>query len=312
MFGLSHWQGSVIQHRYLRSWRQVWELQLGRRTTARQAVVDYLRGKKLLLVMDNYEHLLAGADLVDEILQQDSHVKVLVTSRQRLNFQSERLFVVEGLPHASPSADTTRQEADPAVRLFLDRAERIAYFVAEAGNLPQIQRICQLVEGFPLGIELAAALVSFMPLTEIVAELANNVDILSTSLHDYPDRHRSLRAVFESSWALLRVQEQQVLARLAVFRGGFDWSAAQAVARATSPDMASLVNKSLLRLNHATAQRAGRYEMHELLRTYAAERMIDREEIATTHATYFAEFVHGREAALKSRGQKTGIERNQA
>lgn len=286
-------------------------LQFGGNTTARQAVIHYLQDKNMLLVMDNHEHLPVDLALFEEILQPGWRVKVLTTSRQKLNLQLERVFELEGLPHTSPSIHSTQAMVDPAVELFLERTERISQLVADTNNLALIQRICQLVEGFPLGIELAAALASFMPLNEIATELARNLDILSATLTDPPnpllDRHQSLRAAFETSWKLLRAQEQQVLSRLAIFRGGFDWQAVQAVAHPAGAELAALVNKSLLRLRHNTSHGVSRYEIHELLRQYAAEQMSDQDEVAAVHASYFADFVQKRECALMNDGQKIAL-----
>ncbi len=174
------------------------------RTALRQQLIDYLRSKTILLVLDNYEHLLADAALVDELLTHAPGVKLVVTSRIRLNFQKEWLYELAGLPYQPPArrgqvAVPVALDEEGAVRLFLDRVQRIGHFVSSVENLAQVQRICQLVEGYPLGIELAAALVTTMPLADIVQEIEQGLDILTTSMGDMPDRHRSLRVVFDSS-----------------------------------------------------------------------------------------------------------------
>ncbi|MFN8441628.1 MAG: tetratricopeptide repeat protein [Caldilineaceae bacterium] len=277
-------------------------------STPRQGLLDYLHSKQLLLVLDNYEHLMSDALLVDEILQNANGVKIVVTSRERLNFQKEWVYELSGLPFPAPQRSrqpltngAAANEGDPpgAVQLFLDRAHRFSHFHATSTNLAAIQRICQLVEGYPLGIELAAALIGMMPLPDIVQEIESGIDILATTMRDLPDRHRSLRAVFDSSWESLRPQERAVMARLSVFRGGFDWRAAQSVAKSSRLDLAGLLNKSMLSLTPA-----GRYEVHELLRQYAWARLEDRNEVQQAHARYFANFVETRKAQLRGEAQK--------
>jgi len=284
------------------------------RSNPRQELFDYLRPKQLLLVLDNYEHLMADAALVDEILQAAPAVKIVVTSRERLNFQKERTLELHGLPFPKQKASQRSKKQTPAqamtvaeieggedgaVRLFLDRLQQLSYFELTPENLWEIQRICQLVEGYPLGIELAAALVSIMPLPEIADEIASGIDVLATTMGDIPDRHRSLRVVFDSSWERLRSQEKLVMARLSIFRGGFDWSAAQAIAQSTRHDLAGLIGKSMLSLNPS-----GRYAIHELLRQYAEARLENSSAVAHDHARYFAEFVYARQEGLMGGAQK--------
>lgn len=274
----------------------------------RQQLLEYLHSKRLLLVLDNYEHLLAEAGLVDEILQQAAGVKVLITSRERLNFHKEWTYELSGLAYQPTAARSLSEPAlaaptpEGAERLFLERVQRIGHVAATGENLAHVQRICQLVEGYPLGIELAAALLTVMPLADIVQEIEQGLDILTTDLGDIPDRHRSLRAVFDSSWERLRPQERMVGAQLAVFHGGFDWPAAQAVAHSTRLDLAGLVNKSILSLSAS-----GRYQFHELLRRYAWSRQGAGEQVQAAHARYFADFVHLRHAQLQGGGQKQAL-----
>ncbi|MEZ4736581.1 MAG: helix-turn-helix domain-containing protein [Caldilineaceae bacterium] len=240
-----------------------------------EAVLTLLAPRHLLLVLDGFEQLLhresgAAAQWVNRLLQQAPQVQVLVTSRERLRLSGERIFELGGL---SLPSNTVAPEAAEAVLLFLERAQQAAgHFVLDAQNKAAIVQICQLVGGMPLGIELAAAWVHVLTPEEIAEELARNVDFLARANRDTPARHRSLRAIFDHSWELLTEQEQRVLMRLAIFRGGCQREAAQTVAGATLPVLASLIDKSLVqRLQHGDHTR---YDLHEVVRQFAAEKSV--------------------------------------
>lgn len=275
----------------------------------RVQLLNYLRAKQLFLVLDNFEHLQAGADLVADILTAAPQVKILVTSRERLNLHGEWVFEVGGMRF--PPTTLTAEEADTysAVRLFIQSAQRAAgHFVCTAADRPAIARICQLVEGNPLGIELAASWVKLMSCREIADEIATNLDFLTTHWRDLPARHQSLRAVFEHSWRLLTAEEQQLFAQLALFRGGFTREAAQQVAGASLPTLAALVDKSLVRRTWT-----GRYELHEVLRQYAAEQLHAQPDLHSTlqerHARYYLHLVQGLSDSLRGRDQRAALDR---
>jgi predicted ATPase/DNA-binding SARP family transcriptional activator/Tfp pilus assembly protein PilF len=225
---------------------------------------------RTLLVLDNFEHLLDGAGVVLTLLQTCPRLRVLVTSREPLDLEPEWLLPVGGLacPEAGTTDHTTGRYYD-AVLMFLDRARRnwTAFDPGPAG-FPDLATICQLVGGSPLGLELAAAWVRFLPLHEIVAELQQNLDFLDSARRGGNERHRSLRAVFMHSWRLLSPAQQQVLCQLSVFRAGFRLPAARQVAAASAPVLAGLVSKSLVQLGPD-----GRYQVHALIRQYLAERL---------------------------------------
>ena len=230
----------------------------------------------MLLVLDNFEHLLSspggngsGRDLVLEMVRTAPRLKLLVTSRERLNLQAEWLLTLHGLPY--PPAETAfGEETFEAVELFAQGAQRVRPEFSLSAEWPEVVRICRLLDGMPLGIELAATWVSMMPCAEIVQELSRGLDLLSTTLHDVPARHRSLEAVFDHSWQLLSEAERAVFKRLSVFRGGFDRQAAEQVAGASLSTLAALVNKSLLRVVSP-----GRYDMLEPLKQYAAAKLAE-------------------------------------
>jgi predicted ATPase/DNA-binding SARP family transcriptional activator len=234
----------------------------------RQQLLDYLRQKNLLLIMDNYEHLLEGAGLVTEILKTAPDVRILTTSRERLSVQGERLFPVAGM--AFPDWETPADVLEySAVRLFVQSAQRACPdFELQGDDLRYVARICRLAEGMPLAILLAAGWVQMLTPREIAVEIGKGIDFLETDLRDVPERQRGVRAVFDHSWGLLTEREREVLQALSVFRGGFTRGAAQEITGVSLQVLMALANKSLL---HRAS--VGRYELHELLRQYAAEKL---------------------------------------
>ncbi|HEY8944676.1 MAG TPA: protein kinase [Polyangiaceae bacterium] len=264
-----------------------------------QQLVEYFREKRALLILDNFEHVLDSARLVDELFRAAPGLVVVATSRERLGLTSERLFTLAGLELPEASTEKTTEESS-AVRLFLQGArQQRSDFVVE-GQLDEVVRICRLVEGMPLGIVLAASWAGALSPREIGEEIGRGLDFLSAELRDLPARQRSMRAVFDHSWTLLEEPAREALQGLSVFRGGFTREAAQGVTGAAVHVLASLMNKSLLRRDPDT----GRYEAHELLRQYSEEKLRDDasryEATRRRHAEYFARFLHEREAALKS------------
>ena len=242
-----------------------------------QQLCDVLREKSALLIMDNFEHLLDATTLIDDILISAPKVKVLATSRERLNLQAELLFNLSGMDF--PDWETPEDAlAYTAVKLFLQSATRIRPdFALVADDLKYVARICRLTQGLPLAILLAAAWVEALSLKEIADEIDKSLDFLESNLRDLPERHRSIRAVFDYSWNLLNSDERERFIRLSVFRGKFDRAAAQEVSGAGLRVLMALVNKSLLRRDPE-----GRYEIHELLRQYAEERLKSNSEAYTT------------------------------
>ncbi len=238
----------------------------GRKETEAQ-LLDHLRQKEMLLVLDNFEHLLEGAALILKIIQNAPGVKILITSHEALRYQAEYVIRLKGLP--VPERGNVQAATCASVQLFAERAARASgEFSLQADNQPDVIQICRYLDGFPLGIELAASWVGKLTCSEIVEAIQENLDFLVTSLRDVPARHRSLRAVFERSWQMLTREERRLLAQISVFRGGFQWNAARAViGTQVDRELSSLVEKSLLRRTDT-----GRYEMHELLRQFAAEK----------------------------------------
>jgi serine/threonine protein kinase/predicted ATPase len=262
----------------------------------KRQLYDYLREKHLLLLMDNFEHVIGGAALVNEILQVAAGVKVLATSRERLGLIAEAQFTLSGMkvPEAWAGGDPG---GDSAVQLFVDSARRTRFgFTPSSDEAAAILEICRLVHGMPLGIVLAASWIDTLSLHEIAGEILQNVDFLRSEAGDLPSRQQSIRAVFEHSWALLGPDERVTLAAVSIFRGGFTRAAAEVVAHASLRTLASLVSKSLLRRVPET----GRYELHELLRQFAEARLgsvgSERDEAMDRLARYYSDFCGERSA----------------
>jgi predicted ATPase/class 3 adenylate cyclase len=255
---------------------------------AEEQLFDFLQGRAALIVLDNFEHLVEGSPLLSRVLEHAPRVELLATSRERLNVQSEWVLDLDGLRLVDGGNGATG-----ALRLFVERATQADPGFALNGDRPHAHRICRLVDGMPLGIELAASWVSTLSCAEIADEIEGNLDFLSTSMRDVPERHRSLRAVIDQSWTLLTGEQQATFARLSVFRGSFDREAAKVVAQADVRVLSELVAKSLVRRPDY-----GRFELHELLRQYAAERLSEEpdEEAAAraAHARHYGERVLAR------------------
>lgn len=263
-------------------------------------LIDFLRHQEVLLILDNFEHLLAAGNWLGEILQGAPGVKLLVTSRERLNVRWEWLVEVAGL------------EATSAAQLFTARARTVAaHFTVDIDTEPAIARICYLTQGLPLGVELAAAAVHYYSCQAIADAIAQNLDLLATQWRDAPPRHRSVRAVFDYSWQLLAPHEQQVFLALSVFQASFSPTAALAVCRADgiapystqTPNapftamITSLVDKSLVQRSQE-----GRYQLHSLLRQYAAEKLAQQPDrqaaVHRQHGRFYAAFLGQQTASI--------------
>ncbi len=304
---------------YVRDQREHW-----RQDSQMDQLLAYLQDKELLLVLDNIEHLLTSAlpqpgtsrtsvdEIIGNIIRTAPQVKVLGTSRERLNLQGETLFPLGGLTFPNLSNLTTIEDipAYSAVQLFLRSAHRVQpNFKLTTSTLSDVKTICQLVEGMPLAIELAAAWVELLTPAEIVTEIQSSLDFLETSLRDIPDRQHSLRSVFNSMWSRLSETEQDLFQQLSIFRGSFTREAVQNVAKlgsGSSPQKSSplilrtlmaLANKSLLR-----PDLDGGYYIHELLRQFGTERLAavpDAESaLRDRHCTYYAHFLNQKEPDL--------------
>jgi predicted ATPase/DNA-binding SARP family transcriptional activator len=280
-----------------------------------EQLLRYLTGKAMLLVLDSFEHLVAGAGnrLVSEILRAAPQIKIIITSREKMNLQIEQLFPIGGMTYP-PENGAIREEANldlrhfSAIQLFVQRARRLEPgFELTTGNQGHVLRICQLLQGMPLGIVLAASWVATLPLSEISQAVERDIDFLATDMGDVPGRQRSLRAAFDYSWKLLSRREQEIYAQISTFRSGFTYVAAQAVTGAALRDLRALVDKSLL-----TISPEGRYDAHELLRQYAAEKLMQTPMFYDTtreaHCAFYCSFLHEREGALRTSHKAESLE----
>ncbi|GAB4577690.1 MAG: BTAD domain-containing putative transcriptional regulator [Anaerolineales bacterium] len=266
-------------------------------------LLTYLKSREILLILDNFEQLLDGVSWLVQLLQNAPRIQLLVTSRERLNVQWEWTVSVEGLDY--PARDTAPDQAAQtgAVQLFTARAQAARLdFALTPETLPVIVRICQLVTGTPLALELAAAQMRYVPCTEIETEIAKNFDFLSATFRDLPTRQRSLRAVFDWSWTRLAPNEQAAFRRLSVFTGAFSREAAVQVAEASYTVLSTLANQSLV------WQQGALFKLHEVSRQFGIEKLKqvgETEDIQNRHACYYTQFLSWRAGRLQSAEQQT-------
>ncbi len=273
-------------------------LELSQRQSIATQVEVFLKPKSTLLVLDGFEHLAGDAGWLNHLITTATQLKLVVTSREPLNWQGEWRYPLEGLSYPKEEVEGTAFEA---VQLFIQAARQVQPgFKYTAGNSQAITRICQLVYGWPLALQMAAAWVRMMSCQAIAEQISAGLDFLTTSLQDVPPRHRSMRAIFEHTWASLDEEEQRTLGQLAVFHGDFSLSAAIEVA-ATSPlSLRGLVDKALVQYDELN----GRYHLHELLRQFALEKLqadADRYYAAQqAHSHYYLRLLRTQGEALNT------------
>ena len=259
--------------------------------TEKRQVLDRLAMHPMVLVLDNFEHLLDDAGLVQEIVTEAPDTTIVVTSRERLGFQSEWVHEVGGLSSTDNDA--------PA--LFMNRSQQAGGTIDP--NDPNIDRICDLVGRLPLGIELAAAWTPMLSPRQIADEISRNLGFLEATDRDVPERHRSLRAVFDSSWNLLDDAGQEALASLGVFPSSFTREAASAVTRTTLPILFELLKKSLVQRSAVD-----RFDLHPLVRDFALEKLGNRRaDLEERHARHFVRFLLARSSELEGSSNQVAV-----
>ena len=274
----------------------------------REQFLAYLREKRaqcVMIVLDNFEHLLDGADIVSDILAVTINLKILVTSREALNLQEEWIRQITGLTYPHQTDDKALEDYS-AVRLFLDRARRVRVDFDLSEDRRGVIDICRLVEGMPLAIELAAGWLKMLRPSDIAQEIQHNLDILVTRSRNLAERHRNIRSVFTQSWRLMSEGERDAFQKLSVFRGGFTREAAEVVAGASLQTLAELIDQSLVRLNAA-----GRYDVHELLRQYGAEQLDAARQIEVVqraYIDYYLGLLHRLECDIKGQKQIVALD----
>ncbi len=264
-------------------------------------IVEHLHSRHLLLLLDNFEHLLLAADVITTLLVHAPGLKVLVTSQVRLALASEQSYIVEPLPLPAPGITDARAilEQSPAVALFVARAQRLdPNFQLTDATAATIATICTRLDGLPLAIELAAAWSQILPPHEMLARLDQRLALLTRGRRDVPERQRTLRAAIAWSYHLLSPTAQTLLNHCAVFGGACTLAAIEAIcgARYASSaavpllhDLALLIDHSLLRVSKLASGET-RYMLLESIRAYALEQLTlsgQREALQRSHAAYY-------------------------
>lgn len=262
-----------------------------------QQLVSFLHNRSILLLLDNSEYLAQSVPIISTILQQSPAVKILATSRIKLNLFAETLFPLGGLAYAADGAS-----AD-ALELFLQRAKSARFdFQLTPQEQPIVQAICELTQGMPLALVLAASWLALLSPAEILQEIRRSFDFLETDLPDVPERQRNLRSIFDFTWELLNEIDRNVLMRLSVFEGGFTRQAAQTVAQGDVRHLMNLLKTGVLQPSLS----GNRYELHELLRQYATEHLRnsgEHESVMAAYTRYFLGYARQREPDIKGGSQ---------
>ncbi len=270
-----------------------------------EQLIDYLRNKNLLLILDNYEHLLPATDLIKKILDNAPSVHLLITSRERLKLYQESVITV---PTFSLPQQQDDFETSDAAQLFLQRARKVRQnFILKEIEVPYVHQICHLVGALPLGIELAASWVRVLTCQAIAQEIEQDFDLLQTEIQDISERHRNVQAIVEYSWRRLDDDEKHVFSRLAIFQEAFSREAVAQIVGLSVPMLARLIDKSLL-----TREDDGRFSMHPILRQFAREKLValdneQRETLYDAFAAYYFQLVQSYEFALQGVGQSEAL-----
>ncbi len=279
-------------------------------STPERQLGKFLRQKRVLLVLDNFEHLINEATLgsLTDLLAAAPGVSMLVTSRVRLNIHGEQVYPLLGLdlPEAITEGETEITESD-SVKLFSEAARRAdPTFVLNSTNLSPVVAICRLVDGMPLAIELAAAWTAVLEPAEILDEIHCGLDFLASDAANVPTRQRSLPVVLDASWQLLSEAERDGMRRLSVFRGGFTSNAARTIAVISPRTLLGLVGKGWLQ-----RETEGRYRMHALLHQYAAEKLEEdgahKNDVRTQHSLYYCQWLAELDQGLQRHKQQVSL-----
>jgi predicted ATPase/class 3 adenylate cyclase len=261
----------------------------------------YLRNKHMLIVLDNFEHLISDVSVIVHLLENSTKVKLIVTSRERLNLYEEWVVEVGGLPCPADNSSDGIASSD-AVRLFMQCAERSGIGVSSREELNAVVKICRLLDGLPLGLEMAASWIRYLSCVEICKEIEKNIDFLATRHRNVNPHHATLRKVFDHSWNLLEESEKILLLRLAVFHGNFTLDFAQAITGARIENLLSLTDKSFLR-----KASFGRFEIQPILRPFVIEHFqnipLEVNMSRSKHAYYYSDWIIGLEKELKGSHQ---------
>lgn len=264
------------------------------RSRPQESLFNYLRPRRCLLILDNFEQLVESASLLSEMLAAAPGLRLLLTSQLPLALQGERRMVIRGLDYPQTDEETADLMAYSSVRLFVESARLVEPTFRLEGNETAVRRICTLVQGMPLALELAAAWVQVMDCAAIVTEINRSLEFLSRSPQDKPERHQSMTAIFDYAWQLLAPAERKALGQMAVFRGPFSLEAAMTVAEATPLTLARLLDRSLVQRS-----RDGLYELHKLLAQFVDRQTAGQHTAAARrHSKYYLNLVVGQQKAF--------------
>lgn len=272
-------------------------------------VLNQLRRRAALLVLDNYDSLLPDTAFLTEILVQAPRVKLLATSREPLNLRCEHLYPLGGLqyPHHDVPQEVAAFEMFDAVQFFfLSALHTDPLFTVTEATREALISICELTEGLPLGLELAATAVSAFSCHEIAQKMAQGLEFLKATRREIAPRHHNLRAVFEFTWQQLDAEKQGAFTRCAVFQGPFSETAAQVVADAAPASLQALVRKSMV-----MPIQPQMYKLHSLLRHFAAEQLRLapglKETLEARHSAYFLDYLREQGAMLLGAQQRAAL-----
>ena len=283
-------------------------------------VAEHVRGKKLLLILDNVEQVANVGAAIIALLERAPQIRILITSRRALRVRPERELSVQPLPLPGPGLSVSELALNPSVQLFLERATALGrpLSLTEA-NAPIITELCRRVDGLPLGIELAAARTRVFSPRELLHRLSERLDVLANGSRDLPDRQRTLRAAIDWSHALLQRADADLFARLSVFDGGWTLEAADAVCGGDEDDVANalgaLLDMSLVAADYEQSAREPRFRFLETVHRYATERLEERDETEVyrrRHLTWCRELADRAQPSLCGPGQSEQVERMDA
>ena len=290
-------------------------LKFGGRESPLEQLLEHLGSRNMMLVLDNFEHLIDHARLVHQLLERAPTLHILTSSREPLNLLGEHLFDLEGLsipPRLPPDVDTSDlPNTYSSFELFRESAMRSdPTFTLSEANIHHVATICHLTQGIPLAIELSASWIRTLPLERMAQEIENNINFLSTRMRNLPERHRSMRAVFTSTWDRISTREREIFTQISIFKGGFAWEIASQLIDVTKDDLNDLLNRSLLRRRSDQ-----RYEIHELLRQYGEELLEEsgnRTSLGDQHLRIFLQMAQNSESEIRGPDHSEWMDRLEA
>ena len=285
----------------------VLDLEVHHNQSLRHQLLRILRDKRVLIILDSFEHVLDARTLLSDILDAGDGITFLITSRAALVLRHELLYRVEGmtLPLEESDADESHDGYD-AIQLFVQSAQRLDHDCVLTGQGEAVVKICRMVAGIPLAIELSASWLKVLSANEIAHELERGIDLLNARNGGVPARHQSIQTVLDYSWRLLSEEERNTLLKLAVFHGSFDRDAAQKVTGASLTLLAALTDKTMLQRTTSN-----RYQLHDLMHKYLVGKWRDTPHVGAgaqvEHARYYAELLNILEDIMMGRDQSVAL-----